>query len=89
MNPRPKEAVARLCPVVGSYPGKDFTAGAGRKLDIELDEYKVPHDIKIYPDAKHSFFNDQGASYNAGAASDSWQRILTFFQEHLTASANA
>ena len=29
-NPRPLEAVARLCPVVGSYPGKDFTTKAGR-----------------------------------------------------------
>src|SRR4051794_28175356 len=28
MNPRPLDAVARACPVVGSYPEKDFTARA-------------------------------------------------------------
>ena len=43
--PRPLKAVARLCPVVGSYPGNDFTARSGRKLDVELDRYHVPHDI--------------------------------------------
>lgn len=83
MNPRPLEAVARLCPVVGSYPTGDFTTSQGQKLNVELDRYEVPHDIKIYPGAKHSFFNDRGSRYNAAAATDSWQRVLAFFQEHL------
>lgn len=82
-NPRPLAAVARACPVVGSYPEQDFTAKQGRRLDVTLDEYHVPHDIKIYPHAKHSFFNDQGASYNAGAAQDAWQRVLGYFQEQI------
>lgn len=82
-NPRPLEAVARLCPVVGSYPDNDFTTSQGQKLDRQLDTYNVPHDIKIYPGAKHSFFNDQGGNYNAGAAQDSWQRVLAFFKEHI------
>lgn len=82
MNPRPLEAVARLCPVVGSYPEKDFTASRGRALDGALDKYSIPHDIKIYPGAKHSFFNDQGSRYDAAAAQDSWERVLTFFHEH-------
>jgi len=83
VNPRPLDAVAQACPVVGSYPAKDFTAGAARKLDAALERYEVPHDIKIYPDAKHSFFNDQGRSYNAVAAQDSWERVLAFFAEHI------
>ncbi|HLG77454.1 MAG TPA: dienelactone hydrolase family protein [Ktedonobacteraceae bacterium] len=83
MNPRPLEAVARLCPVVGSYPEQDFTASAGRKLDAALESYTIPHDIKIYPNAKHSFFNDTGRSYNETAAQDSWQRVLAFFSEHI------
>ncbi len=89
-NPRPLEAVARLCPVVGSYPGNDFTASSGRKLDVELDRYNVPHDIKIYPGAKHSFFNDTSRnSYNEAAAKDSWERVLAFFGEHIGARAKA
>ncbi len=83
MNPRPLGAVSRSCPVVGSYPGKDFTASAGEKLDIELERDDVPHDIKIYPGTKHSFFNDQGPSYDAAASQDSWQRIMAFFKKHI------
>ena len=81
--PRPLEAVARLCPVVGSYPSGDFTTADGQKLDVELDRYNIPHDIKIYPGAKHSFFNDKGRAYDAAAAQDSWQRVMTFFKEHI------
>lgn len=82
-NPRPLEAVKRLCPVVGSYPEKDFTAGAARKLDTELTKNNIEHDIKIYPGAQHSFFNDKGRAYNEEAAQDSWSRVLTFFSVHL------
>lgn len=83
MNPRPFEAVKNLCPVVGSYPGQDFTAAGGQKLDNALDAYHIPHDIKIYPNAKHSFFNDKGPSYYAQAANDSWERVLAYFQEYV------
>jgi carboxymethylenebutenolidase len=86
-NPRPLEAVARLCPVVGSYPDNDFTTTQGQKLDVELDRYQVPHNIKIYPGAKHSFFNDQGKNYNEAAAKDSWERVLAFFREHIGVEA--
>ena len=84
-NPRPLKAVARLCPVVGSYPDKDFTTSAGQKLDVELDRYHVPHDIKIYLGTKHSFFNDTLSNYNEAAAQDSWERVLAFFEERLGA----
>jgi carboxymethylenebutenolidase len=82
MNPRPLEAVARACPVVGSYPQPDFTTKAGETLDAALDTYGVPRDIKIYPGAKHSFFNG-GRNYNADAAQDSWERVLTFFRAYV------
>jgi carboxymethylenebutenolidase len=87
MNPRPLEAVARLCPVVGSYPDKDITTPHAQKLDTELDRYNVPHDIKIYPGTKHSFFNDKGRAYDEEAAKDSWRRILEFFGEHIGTKA--
>jgi carboxymethylenebutenolidase len=84
-NPKPLEAVARSCPVVGSYPDPDFTTEAGRKLDEILDTYDVPHDIKIYKGARHSFFNDRSPrTYNAEAAADAWARTLAFFSAHLT-----
>ena len=83
MNPRPLEVVARACPIVGSYPEKDFTASAARQLEPLLEEYSVPHDIKIYPEARHSFFNDTGRAYHPGAAADAWRRTLAFFDAYL------
>jgi carboxymethylenebutenolidase len=74
-----------MCPVVGSYPGKDLTARSGRKLDRHLASLGVARDIKVYPGARHSFFNDTGKAYDAGAAADAWQRTLDFFAEHVQA----
>ena len=82
-NPRPLDVTRRLCPVVGSYPEKDFTAGAGRALERALSSYNIEHDIKVYPGARHSFFNDTGAAFDREAAADSWQRLLQFFGEQL------
>jgi carboxymethylenebutenolidase len=88
-NPRPLEAVRRLCPVVGSYPEKDFTTNAGRALDGALEQYQIAHDIKIYPGAGHSFFNEgDRRAYNKAAAEDSWTRVLSFFATHLTNQAS-
>ncbi len=82
-NPRPLDAVNRICPVVGSYPENDFTARAGRSLEKALTRQGIAHDIKIYPDARHSFFNDAGRTYNEAAAGDSWHRVMKFFGDKL------
>ena len=81
--PRRKEALRRLCPVVGSWPARDITTGAASTLEVALAAAGVPHDLKLYPGTKHSFFNDQGPTYDATAAADSWQRVLAFFAEYL------
>ena len=86
MNPRPLEAVKRSCPVVGSYPEKDFTRRQSEKLAAKLETYNVPHDIKVYKGAKHSFFNDQGPRYDAAASEDAWRRTLDFFETRLSGS---
>jgi carboxymethylenebutenolidase len=87
VNPRPLSAVSRSCPVVGSYPEKDFTARSGRKLDAELERHGVPRDVKVYEGARHSFFNDRGRSYDPGASEDAWRRTLAFFEEHVAGRA--
>ena len=81
--PRPRDAIRRLCPVVGSWPGRDFTTRAAGVLETGLTAAGIPHDLKVYPGAKHSFFNDQWRAYNSAAAADSWQRVLAFFAEHV------
>jgi carboxymethylenebutenolidase len=52
-------------------------------LETELTAADVPHDLKVYPAAKHSFFNDQWRNYEPVAAADSWQRVLAFVDEHV------
>ena len=83
LNPRPIAALGRACPIVGSYPGNDWSAKSGRKLNVALNEYNVPHDVKIYPGAGHSFFNDTLGAHDPEAATDSWERTLAFFGEHM------
>jgi carboxymethylenebutenolidase len=82
-NPRPLEAVAQACPIVGSYPGRDFTARAAKALETALSQTDIPHDLKTYPEARHSFFNTTGPAYDAAASADAWQRTLSFFETHL------
>jgi carboxymethylenebutenolidase len=83
-NPRPFEAVQRLCPVVGSYPERDFTASMGRRLDRALDDAGIEHDIVVYPGARHSFFNDRNPqSHDPAASEDAWRRTLAYFERFL------
>jgi carboxymethylenebutenolidase len=82
-NPRPLEVVGRLCPVVGSYPENDFTARSGRALEAQLDRSGIAHDIKVYPNTRHDFFNADGSAYNKDAAEDSWRRVIQFFGDQL------
>jgi carboxymethylenebutenolidase len=81
--PRPRKAIRRLCPVVGSWPDKDITTKAAQVLETELTAAGIPHDLKVYPGTKHAFFNDQLKVYHPTAAADSWERVLAFFAEHV------
>lgn len=84
------------CPVVASFGRKDpLLRGAADKLEATLAERGVPHDVKEYPDAGHSFANRlplgpfnvlarvAGFGYHHESSEDAWQRVLTFFGEHL------
>jgi carboxymethylenebutenolidase len=81
--PKPLEAFARSCPIVGSYPEKDFTVAGARELDAVLEKNDIPHDIKFYPNTQHAFFSQQRTPFEVEASKDAWQRMLSFFQEHL------
>lgn len=84
VNPKPLDVVAQACPIVGSYPDKDFTTQAARDLEASLTSSNVPHDIKIYDNTQHSFFSRQRTPFEVEASKDAWQRMLTFFGEHLS-----
>jgi carboxymethylenebutenolidase len=52
-------------------------------LETELTAAGIAHDLKVYPGARHSVFNDQRRTYHPAAAAGSWQRVLAFFGEHV------
>lgn len=72
-----------FCPVVGSFPAKDYTAAHAERLAAGLSAAEVPHDIKIYPGARHSFANQDMPFYQPQAAEDAWARTLSFLDAHL------
>ena len=61
-GPLPKDIddfLNTACPVVGSYGGlASWEQGVADQLAAALDRALVPHDVKEYPDAGHSFMNN-------------------------------
>jgi len=54
------EPIAQRRPVVGSWPGKDFTTKAAGVLETELTAAGIPHDLEA------------GAHLNQRAARSGW-----------------
>ena len=70
------------CPVLGLFGGADegIPTSDVDTFDRLLDEHDVEHDIVIYPDAPHSFF-DRRYEEHAGACSDAWRRVISFLEK--------
>jgi carboxymethylenebutenolidase len=66
-------------PVLGLFGGADpnIPAADVEKLDHQLAAAGVKHDIVVYPDAPHSFFDRRYKEF-ADASSDAWKRVLAF-----------
>src|SRR5206468_8584979 len=56
--PATADALRGVCPVVAGYGARDrLFAGQGRRLETLLTELDVPHDVRLYPDAGHSYMS--------------------------------
>jgi carboxymethylenebutenolidase len=98
-GPLPKdvdEFLKTACPVVGSYGGQaKWEQGIADELQRALERALVPHDVREYPEAGHSFMNNhrgygflkilrfKAIGYNEAATMDARQRIAAFFHTHL------
>jgi carboxymethylenebutenolidase len=84
------------CPLIGSFGAKDRRLrGAAARLEQALARRGIDHDVKEYPDAGHSFFNQHdeiwfrvmaplaSAFYHEPTEADARQRILAFFARHI------
>ncbi len=100
-TPLPRDLGATLdgaCPIVASFGRRDpLGIGAAARLQKVVEEKGIPADIKVYPDAGHSFANQLpaqplirvgGFGYNESATEDAWSRIFAFFGEHLQDAGN-
>ena len=94
--PKNVKDVTGICPAVGGWGRTDMIYGDhGDRLAKHMEALGVPHDIKTYEGVGHSFMNDHQtftfkklgplpplrSKFDAGAAEDSWQRVLAFFEK--------
>jgi carboxymethylenebutenolidase len=92
------DRLARSCPVVASYGGRDRMFGKeAAKARAGLAAAGVEHDVRLYPEAGHSFMNQaddhrltfaltrplMSAGFRREDAEDAWTRIEAFFSRFL------
>lgn len=77
---------ARLqAPVLGLFAEEDHGISVAdvRAFEDELQRYDVPHEVHIYEETHHAFFNDTRPVYDPEAAADAWERTLDWFGRYL------
>jgi carboxymethylenebutenolidase len=85
-SPSVEQAASIGCPLRGFYGHDDpRIVGGLPAFEAALDAAGVDHELRIYPDTPHAFFNDTRPSYRPEAARDAWGRTLAFFAEALGA----
>jgi carboxymethylenebutenolidase len=72
-------------PLLGLFGNDDSHPSPAHvdELDRILESLGKPHEFHRYDDAGHAFFSVERPAYRVAAAVDGWQRITTFFAEHL------
>ena len=72
-------------PVLGLFGGLDtgIPVDSVRAMERSIKAARLPVTIKVYANANHAFANSSGQAYNAGAATDAWQKSLAFFRANL------
>jgi carboxymethylenebutenolidase len=73
------------CPVLGLFGQEDQypTPEQVDELEAALKDAGKPYEFHRYEGAGHAFFSVDRPSYRVEAALDGWQRIWTFFGQHL------
>jgi carboxymethylenebutenolidase len=71
------------CPVLGLFGGADahIPVSDVQKLDEELKQAGIEHEVLSYDGAPHSFFDRRSTEF-AEASSDAWTRVLNFIAAH-------
>ena len=73
-------------PLLGLYAGHDhgITLEAVGELQRRLERDGTPHEVHVYQESQHAFFNDTRPTiYDPQVAEDAWQRTLAWFDRYL------
>lgn len=70
-------------PIRGNYGERD-TSIAPADVRSLFAVLASPHELNIYQDAGHAFFDDTRKSYVPTAAADAWAKTLAWFRTYLT-----
>ncbi len=78
-----QEAAKIHYPLLALFGGADqgIPVEQVQRLEDELSQAGVDHEIAIYPGAPHSFFDRKAVEY-ASASADAWSRVLNFVDTH-------
>jgi carboxymethylenebutenolidase len=87
LQPSDDDLKAISVPLLGIYGEADHGIPVERvqEWDSKLDEFGKTHEIHIYPDAPHAFFNDERDSFRPNAAADAWTRTLEWLNRYIHA----
>jgi carboxymethylenebutenolidase len=84
--PTAEAVAANRAAILGIVGDRDRVLASMQALEQGFAGAAFPHQLVIYPDAEHAFFNDTRPHiYKADAAADAWQRTLAWFGQYLTA----
>ena len=95
--PRQAAELDGICPVYAGYGGRDRQyAAQPDRLRGHLDQLGVEHEVTVFPEAGHSFMNEQSGpvgslmrysrmsvGYHHESAETAWTKMLEFFERHL------
>jgi len=78
------------CPVLGLFGGADhgIPQDSINAFDEALTNAHIEHELIVYPNAPHSFFDRKQEEFQQESA-DAWQRILRFVAAHTPQSGQA
>lgn len=95
--PKDESVLESACPVIAGYGGRDGVFGSrAARLEDHLTVLGIENDIKVYPEAGHSYMSEHSGMLNKlaswgpmkvgfdpEATEDSWRRVDAFFARHL------
>jgi len=83
-QPGAEDAALVKAPLLLQYAGLDERVNAGwEAYEQILKANNIPYTAHFYPDVNHGFHNNTTPRYDEPAAMLSWDRTITFFNEHL------